>query len=96
VVQEVSIMFLPSKAQRAQWWGLVMEADGVDQDGYWLGFCPIHDKVRDPELASAQFNFRKGVMRCLGEPSCHGEKRSMSLTNVAIKMLEGSISGEQR
>lgn len=92
---EVSIMYMPSKAQRELWWSLVMESDGVDQDGYWLGFCPIHDSVKDTELATAQFNFRKGVMRCLGEPSCHDGQRSMSLTNVAMKMLGGSSSGER-
>jgi hypothetical protein len=64
-----------------------MEADGIDEAGYWLGWCPIHDDKQDTELASAQFSFRKGVMRCLGEPSCHEGRRVISLTNVAMMML---------
>lgn len=84
---EVSIMYMPSQSQRDMWWELVMEADGVDQDGYWLGWCPVHDEKQDPDLASAQFNFRKGVMRCLGEPSCHQGKRVMSLTNLTVLMM---------
>lgn len=78
------------------WWRYVMEADGIDQDGYWLGHCPIHDEVKDPEVASAQFNFRKGVMRCLGVEPCHGEKRCMSLTNVTIMLMKGGESGSEQ
>lgn len=93
---EVSILYMPSKSQRAQWWQYVMEADGIDEQGYWLGHCPVHDEVKDPELASAQFNFRKGVMRCLGEPSCHEGRRVISLTNVTIMMMHGEGESGQR
>lgn len=86
--EEVSIMFMPSKSQRGLWWDMVMETDGVDQDGYWLGWCPVHDKVRDPEVASAQFNFRKGVIRCLGDPCCHEGQRVMSLTNLTVRIMK--------
>lgn len=64
-----------------------MEVDGIDEHGYWLGWCPVHDEVQDPETASAQFSFRKGVMRCLGEPSCHEGRRVISLTNVTLMMM---------
>lgn len=93
--EQVSIMYMPTPTQREMWWGLVMEADGVDQDGYWLGWCPVHDSVRDVELASAQFNFRKGVMRCLREPPCHEGKRVISLTNLTIMIMKGGEHGER-
>lgn len=70
------------------WWRFVIEADGVNPEGYWLGWCPLHGTPGDANAPSAQFNFRKGVMRCLGEPSCHPEQRVMSLTNVIVKRME--------
>lgn len=87
MTETVSIMYHPSPSQRTLWWHLVIEDDGVDQDGYWFGWCPLHGEARDPEQPTAQFNFRKGVMRCLGEPSCHAGQRVMSLTNVAIAKM---------
>jgi hypothetical protein len=95
MVEEVSILFMPSQSQKGLWWHLVMPDDGVDQDGYWLGWCPIHDSEKDEDTATAQFNFRKGVMRCLGEPSCHPDKRVMSLMNVALKIGEAASRGQR-
>lgn len=93
--EEVSILFMPSQSQRGLWWGLVMPLDGVDQDGYWLGWCPLHDHEKDEDVATAQFNFRKGVMRCLAEPPCHPGKRVMSLMNVAIRIGEEAARGQR-
>lgn len=70
-----------------------MPDDGVDLEGNWLGWCAIHDKDHDSELATAQFNFRKGVMRCMGEPSCHEGKRALSLANVMVMMVGESSGG---
>lgn len=72
-----------------------MVDDGTDQDGYWLGWCAIHDEEHDSEIATAQYNFRKGVMRCLGEPSCHEGKRVVSLTNVLLMVAKEGTSGQR-
>ena len=92
-MDDVSPLVMPTQNQRALWWHFVMADDGVDPDGYWLGHCPIHDLKRDLEVATAQFNFRKGVMRCLGEPSCHEGKRAVSLTNVLTLKQSREVSG---
>lgn len=63
-----------------------MEELGVDVDGWWMGWCPLHDKERKPDAATALFNFGHGVMRCEGEPSCTAPKKSMSLQNVLTAM----------
>lgn len=63
-----------------------MSEDGTDESGYWLGWCPLHDDVMDPEIPSAHFNFKAGVLRCLREPSCHEGQRVISLTNATIKL----------
>lgn len=92
-MDDVSPLYMPSKSQEAMWWHLVMVDDGVDQDGYWLGWCAIHGREQDTEIATAQYNFRKGVMRCLGEPSCHEGKRVVSLTNVLAMVQMGGSGG---
>lgn len=79
--------FLPSKHQRLQWWRFVMESDGTNENGDWLGHCPLHDDVMDPELPSAQFNFKAGVLRCTGDPVCHPGQRAMSLYNVLVQLM---------
>ena len=84
--EEVSILSMPSESQREMWWRFVIEADGADSDGYWLGWCPLHGETGDVERPTAQFNFRKGVLRCWAEPPCHEGKRTMSLTNAFIRM----------
>lgn len=94
-MSEVSPLLMPTQSQKDLWWHLVMEADGVDMDGYWLGWCAVHDREHDVEIATAQYNFRKGVMRCLGEPTCHEGKRVVSLTNVLMMMHKGGSSGQR-
>jgi hypothetical protein len=78
--------FLPNEFQKNLWWGLVIEKDGTDGEGYWHGWCPLHDNTQDPETPTALFNFLRGVMKCNGEPSCHPGQRAISLQNVFVRM----------
>lgn len=78
-------MFLPNEFQKNLWWSFVIEEDGTDTEGYWHGWCPIHDNEHDKEVPTALFNFLKGVMKCNGDPCCH-EGRAMSLQNVLMRM----------
>lgn len=82
----VNPVHLPSEYQEGLWGNSVIIKDGTDQNGNWHGWCPIHDNVRDKHRPTALFNFESGVMVCNGEPSCHEGKRSMSLTNVLVRM----------
>lgn len=63
----------------------------TEVDGWFFGWCPIHDRVQKPEVPTAQFNFGQGVMRCLTTPDkCHDEgKKGMSLINTLWRLLEG-------
>ncbi len=81
--------WLPHPSRYAQFTALVLWEDGCDEAGNFLGFCPLHDKERDVEAPSAEYNFHKGVMRCQGDPSCHDGKRAMSLNNVVARMSDG-------
>lgn len=64
----------------------VLWDDGCDEQGNFIGHCPLHDVDRAVE-GSAEFNFVKGVMRCSSD--CHPGKRAMSITNVAKAMDDG-------
>ena len=89
---------LPSPPVFSQYEAWVLWGDGADDEGNLLGHCPLHDKQREVE-ASAEFNFRKGVMRCQGDPRCDPRKRSaenngrvprsMSLVNLSAAMSNG-------
>jgi hypothetical protein len=74
---------LPSPRRHAQWVEWVLWADGCDDDGNLLGWCPLHDPQRERE-GSAEFNFLKGVMRCQGDPRCH-DRRAVSLDTVIAR-----------
>jgi hypothetical protein len=63
-----------------------MWADGCDDLGNFLGWCPLHDSKRERE-GSAEFNFLKNAMRCQGDPRCH-EKRAVSLDTVKARMTD--------
>lgn len=78
----------PSDSQRDLWWEYIIEDDGADPDGWWLGRCPLHDKEGVGVEPTAQFNFQHGALRCMGDPCCH-QKRTMSLNNVLIEMVRG-------
>lgn len=79
--------FLPTEHQKNLWWRLIIEEDGTSVDGYWHGWCPLHDNNQDREVTTALFNFLKGVMKCLGEPCCH-KGRALSLHNTFIGMYD--------
>lgn len=70
-----------------QFHGWVVWEDGRDEQDNWIGWCPLHDPNKERE-ASAEFNFKKGVMRCANgaEGDCHKGKRCMSLSNVFAAM----------
>jgi len=87
-------MYQPSLFQKERWWRFIIEADGVDQDGWWFGWCPLHGEPGDTEHPTAQFNFRRDSLRCFAEPSCHDGKRGMTLTNAWLKKEAGA--GGQR
>lgn len=65
---------------------------GTDVDGWFFGWCPVHDKEQKPDRATAQYNFGQGVMRCLITPeSCHeGKKKGMTLVNVLWRLLSNA------
>jgi hypothetical protein len=77
--------YFPNEYQSNLWSQQVIVADGTDEEGYWHGWCPLHDNENDPEVPSALINFQKGVLKCLGEPCCH-EGRAISLQNVLVRM----------
>jgi hypothetical protein len=95
----VSPQWLPSPNRHAQWEAWVLWADGCDDNGNFLGHCPLHDPMRKRE-GSAEFNFFKGVMRCQGDPRCDTRKdkhenngkvpRAMSLTVVGQRMADAA------
>lgn len=61
--------------------------DGADEFGYFIGHCPICDPQRQRE-ASGEFNFSKGVFRCLAK-CCHPGKNAMSIARLADRILRG-------
>lgn len=76
---------LRSVAQFRDW--VVWTDEAVDD--YFIGFCPFHDPQRLRE-GSAEFNFKKGVVRCITGPEgkCHPGKRVMSMSNMFAAMKE--------
>lgn len=87
---EVPLEYAPSPAQEKVWMRYVMKELGTDVDGWWMGWCPLHDKARVENRSTAQFNFLRGVMRCepaqLQQDSCHAPKRALSFQNVLTRM----------
>lgn len=77
--------YLPKPVTYDRFAEFVLWSDGHQDDGSWLGHCPLCDPAKSIP-GSAEFVFAKGVMRCHGEPSCHAPKRAMSLTNVWNRM----------
>lgn len=82
--------FRPTERQSTMWMDLVFVEDGTTAEGWWIGWCPLHDQVRDPQHATAQFNFQKDVYRCTNDEPCHAPKRAMSLTNLKTRMTQAS------
>ncbi len=76
---------LPHPTVLTQFVPWVLWSDGCDENGVFIGWCPLHDQGRQTE-ASAEFNFTKGIMRCAGDPCCHEGKRAMSIQNLIQRM----------
>lgn len=76
---------LPHPNVLTQFVAWVVWQDGCDERGTFIGWCPLHDPGKEVE-ASAEYNFTKGIMRCVG--TCHHGKRAMSLQNVAERMRD--------
>jgi hypothetical protein len=76
---------LPCMADFDVWRKWVCWGDGVDVDGRFIGFCPLHDRRRQHE-GSAVFDFPKGMFRCSGDPSCHPGKRALSIQNLYVQL----------
>lgn len=83
-MQQVPADLRPSEHQWQSWGAWIDLDKGIDKSGAFRGYCPIHDKRR--KEVTALFFFQSGIMQCLAEPSCHDGKRSISFTNVAIRM----------
>lgn len=85
---DAEVNFRPTPNQFDLWGKYVpMEGREPDEQGDWLGWCPLHDpQGRKNRKFSAIFNFHRGSMRCLADKPCHEPKRAISLTNLAIKM----------
>jgi len=88
IPDDVSIWALPTAWQHRNFDGWVDIDGGHDMDGNFNGFCRLHDRAKEVE-GSAVYNFKKGAMRCQGDPCCHPGRRAMSLTNV-ITVVEAS------
>lgn len=61
----------------------VLWEDGHDEVGNFIGWCPLHDPAREVE-ASAEFNFSRGIMRCVGD--CLKGRRAISIQNLLGRM----------
>lgn len=77
--------FLPSMQDFIRLRKWICWDDGVDADGRFIGFCPLHDHARRSE-GSAVYDFVKGMFRCNGEESCHHGKRAISLYNMYLEL----------
>lgn len=80
--------YMPSKWFRERLWSYVFPYDGIDEAGWWLGWCPLHDEGHDPRHATARYNFKLGHFKCMRVPeSCHAPKKATTLVNL-VKMME--------
>jgi hypothetical protein len=77
---------LPSEYQQKVWGHLVDFNIPPNDKWAFSGWCPIHDT--DRKEVSALFYFKSGIMTCTKVPSCHEGKKYLSLTNVALAMLD--------
>jgi hypothetical protein len=82
----VPIQHRPTERQKTDWWRFVLPGGGVDAQGWWLGWCPIHDTQQLADQATGAINFDRDAFRCTTEPCCHDGKRGMSLTNLKAAM----------
>lgn len=76
---------LPHPTILTQFVRWVVWEDGCDENGAFIGYCPLHDGGV-AFAGSAEFNFSKGMMRCCAEPSCLAPKRAISIQNLMERM----------
>lgn len=88
--------FHPTKERYSKFWRFIWPDLGADPDGWWYGQCLLHDDRPKAKtlVASAMYNFSKGVMRCMGDPCCHYGKGSMSLSNAHASWLAANLTVE--
>lgn len=86
----VGIENLPSMQQFEIWGKFVLWADGIDPEGRFLCFCPLHDMNRRDE-GSGLISFGKGMFWCNTDPSCLGQ-RAMSFPNVYLRLAQSSLT----
>jgi hypothetical protein len=81
---------IATHADRVQYrqdiWHLWIDADLGSAEGWWVGWCPLHDRDRH-EAGSGEFNFSNGTFRCMAEPRCHN-KRGMSVSQLADEIIK--------
>lgn len=57
-------------------------------DGWWMGWCPLHDNDRKRGKPTAMYHFRLGSYKCLLDIPCHAPKRGMSIINLRKRVSE--------
>jgi hypothetical protein len=77
-------IWLPSKYQWNHFRNWVMIGNVADNSRPYkfYGWCPLHDRVRDPNVPTAIYQFHKAVMRCLADEPCHEGKRGITLVDL--------------
>jgi hypothetical protein len=87
--------YYPTISQHQRWWSFIIPELGVDPDGAWYGFCPLHDEKRNKKHPTAMFSFgSRSYIRCLSDAGCHPGKRGISLTNAYEQMFASAAHGE--
>lgn len=81
---------LPTVERFNMWRNWVRWDLGCDEDGTFIGWCPLHDGAQEAhednsEVGAAGFNFRKGTFYCAHDPSCHEGKRGMTLVDLYVQ-----------
>ena len=67
-------------------WGKWISKEIAPVNGWWSGWCPLHDHKRQ-ELGSAEFNFLNGTYHCTNTPRCH-HRGGMSLSQLADAVVK--------
>lgn len=86
--------FWPTRRQYTIFSTFIAFDKGADPDGWWYGYCPLHDPGQHPAgtLASAMFHWHYGAMRCLKDSPCHPGKTSITITDLLVRMPKDSTA----
>lgn len=86
--------FWPTRRQYTIFSPFIAFDKGTDLDGWWYGYCPLHDlRYRSADApASAMFHWHYGAMRCLRDDPCHPGKKAISLANLLVRMPKDSTA----